>query len=556
MLKWKPIAFVVVLGTLAASTVIFPEVADITGAFALLIGYITGGRVALRHAKSNEGRERLVWTLIGAGLTSAGAGVSLLFVLEAFGVHPPAFGPIDTLFIGGYIGILAGAASLPNAFAGRRDLARTIIDGIVGAISVSALGWILIVGDLVDYFSTANSWARWLGTAYPAFDILTIIMFVTLMSRRSLYRMDIRLVLLASGAAFQVAADLTFLANGVPSSFADSHPVYPLFIAASGCLAASAYFADAAPKPREYTERTIHYLAAAAPYGVAFTLAAVTLVTLPFAGFDPAARLMTLATLIVGGLVVLRQGLAIYDNRIHVDQKRSDLVSSISHELRTPLTAVVGFLDLMNDPESGLTLEEHAELIAITHREATRMSRLVADVILLTRFAPDEISLIEESIPVPSLISETLRTINPAEAEIEIMTSDDLTAKLDRGRVQQVLVNLVENAIRYGGGKVAVVAENRNGDLVLEVHDNGAGVPKHDRHIMWQRFERGANRFNAAIPGSGVGLAVVAAIAASHGGQATYEESDILGGACFRITLPDRCSDTKPSALRSALQTA
>ncbi len=290
MLKWKPIAFVVALATLAASTVIFPEVADITGAFGLLIGYVTGGRVALRHAKSKDGRERLVWTLIGGGLTSAGAGVSLLFLLEAFGVHPPAFGPIDILFIGGYLGVLAGAASLPNAFAGRRDLAGTIIDGIVGAISVSALGWILIVGDLVDYFSGANSWARWLGTAYPALDILTIIMFVTLISRRSLYRMDLRLVLLATGAAFQVAADLTFLKNGVPSSFAEAQPVYPLFIAASGCLAASAYFADTAPKPREYTERTIHCLAAAAPYGVALSLVAATLVSLPYAGFDPPVR--------------------------------------------------------------------------------------------------------------------------------------------------------------------------------------------------------------------------------------------------------------------------
>ena len=556
MLKRKPIAFVVVLATLAASTVIFPDVADIAGAFGLLIGYVTGGRVALRHAKSKDGRERLVWTLIGSGLTSAGAGVTLLFLLEAFGVHPPAFGPIDILFIGGYLGILAGAASLPNAFAGRRDLARTIIDGIVGAISVSALGWILIVGDLVSYFSNTSSWARWLGTAYPAFDILTIIMFVTLMSRRSLYRMDIRLVLLATGAAFQVAADLTFLTGGVPSSFAEAHPVYPLFIAASGCLAAAAYFADAAPRPREYTERTVHYLAAAAPYGVALTLAAVTLVSLPYAGFDPAVRLLTVATLVVGGLVILRQGLAIHDNRIHVDQKRSDLVSSISHELRTPLTAVVGFLELMNDPESGLTLDEHADLIAITHQEATRMSRIVADVILLTRFAPDEISLTEESLQVSSLIADTLRTITQRGTEIEILASDDLTAHLDRGRVQQVLVNLIENAIRYGDGKVAVVAQNRNGDLVLEVHDNGPGVPKHDRHIIWQRFERGANRFNAAIPGSGVGLAVVAAIAASHGGQATYEESDILGGACFRITLPDRCSDTKPSAIRAALQTA
>jgi len=216
---WKPIVFVATLAGLAASTIIFPEIADVTGALALLISYTTGGLVALRHARANEGRERIVWSFIGAGLLSAASGVTLVFLLEAFGVHPPAFGPIDIFFICAYVGVLAGAVLLPNAFSGLRDVARTLIDGVVGAISVGALGWILVVGDLVDYFNTASSWARWLGTAYPLLDVLTIVLFVTLVSRRSQYRLDIRLSLLALGAVFQVLADLTFLASGVGSSF-------------------------------------------------------------------------------------------------------------------------------------------------------------------------------------------------------------------------------------------------------------------------------------------------------------------------------------------------
>jgi signal transduction histidine kinase len=552
---WKPIVFVATLAGLAASTIIFPEIAEVTGPPAMLISYTTGGLVALRHARANEGRERIVWSFIGAGLLSAASGITLVFLLEAFGVHPPAFGPIDIFFICGYVGVLVGAALLPNAFSGGRDLARTLIDGIVGAISVGALGWILVVGDLVDYFNAASSWTRWLGTAYPLLDVLTIVLVVTLLSRRSRYRLDIRLSLLAFGAVFQVLGDLTFLASGVGSSFGESHPIYPIFIAASGCLTASAYFADAAPKPREYTERTIHYLAAVAPYGTAVTLATVTLFSLPYDGLASTPQLLTAATLVVGVLVIARQSLSIHDNRIHVDRKRSDLVSSISHELRTPLTAVVGFLDLMNDPDSGLTDDERFELVAVTSREANRMSRIVADVVLLTRYRPYEIALVEEATPVITVIEETLHTIEAGSAHIEVMAQEGLVATFDRVRVQQVLVNLVENAVRYGGGEIAIVAQNRGGDLTIEVHDNGPGVPKHDRHIVWQRFERGAHRFNAAIPGTGVGLAVVAAVASSHGGSATYEESDILGGACFRINLPDRCLDQKPSPPRPALQT-
>ncbi len=72
-----------------------------------------------------------------------------------------------------------------------------------------------------------------------------------------------------------------------------------------------------------------------------------------------------------------------------------------------------------------------------------------------------------------------------------------------------------------------------HGNLVLEVHDNGRGVPKRDHNLMWNRFERGAHRFNAAIPGSGIGLSVVAAITEAHGGVASYRQSERLGGACF-----------------------
>jgi len=289
---------------------------------------------------------------------------------------------------------------------------------------------------------------------------------------------------------------------------------------------------------------------------VALPLFAVTLLSLPYAGFELEVWLLIMATFAVGGLVNARQALAIHDNRIHVDQKRSDLVSSISHELRTPLTAVIGFLDLLNDADSGLTADERSELVDTTLREAERMSRIVADVILLTRFEPNEIALTETSTAVANLIKKTLQTIRAPNSEIDVVVQEDLAATFDSGRVQQIMVNLVENAARYGDGKITILAQDRGGDLVIEVHDNGPGVPKHDRHIIWQRFERGANRYNATIPGSGVGLAVVAAIASSHGGEATYADSDILGGACFRITLPDRCLDAKRSLLIAALRTA
>jgi two-component system sensor histidine kinase AdeS len=115
-----------------------------------------------------------------------------------------------------------------------------------------------------------------------------------------------------------------------------------------------------------------------------------------------------------------------------------------------------------------------------------------------------------------------------------------LQAMLDAGRVQQVMVNLLSNAVRYGQGKSLIVVRREGNDLAIEVHDNGPGVPKKYELAIWERFERGVNRLNAGTPGSGIGLAVVDAITKAHGGETAYRDSERLGGACFRVVLPDR----------------
>ena len=101
-------------------------------------------------------------------------------------------------------------------------------------------------------------------------------------------------------------------------------------------------------------------------------------------------------------------------------------------------------------------------------------------------------------------------------------------------------MNLLANSFRYGGEHRLVVARAVASDLTFEVHDDGPGVPKKYELVIWDRFERGPNRLNASVPGSGIGLAIVDAIARAHGGAASYRRSDELGGACFSVHLPGR----------------
>jgi two-component system sensor histidine kinase AdeS len=108
--------------------------------------------------------------------------------------------------------------------------------------------------------------------------------------------------------------------------------------------------------------------------------------------------------------------------------------------------------------------------------------------------------------------------------------------------MQQVLVNLLTNVGRYGGQDMLVRVFDRGSDLVIEVHDDGEGIPRRYEVRVWDRFERGPNRLNAAVPGSGIGLAIVQAIALAHGGTARYRTSEVLGGACFAVSLPGRAA--------------
>ena len=548
----KPmITFVAGLAILVLLSLVFPESADTTGGLAMLIAYGGGAWIAFQKARGQQGRDRLMPIMTGIGLASAAHGAFIIAALETMGHSVPAFSPIDILFMLTYFGIIGGALTLPNAFKGPRDLARTIIDGVVGAVSIGTLLWVFVVSDIVQHFSTEASWGKWMGTAYPLLDILAIILFVSLLSRRSKYRLDPRLVLLTLGVVLQVVGDLIYLTNGAGSTFAAAEPKYFLFVGGATLFASGVYFSDYVPKPHEYADRAAYSLGVAAPYAVAAALATVTLVSLPSAGFDPVTRLLTGTALTAGTLIVIRQALAIHDTRIHLDRRRTDLVASISHELRTPLTAVVGFLELMNQTEFPLNQEETAEMAGLAHREAQRMSRIVADIVLLSGYTPRQMSLIEEELDVRELVDETIATLNTDGIVIEIEIDRGLNARLDKVRFQQVLVNLTENACRYGDERVLVVARNESGTLRLEVHDDGRGVPKQHQNVIWNSFERGAHRFNAAIPGTGIGLAVVAAVAAAHGGSSSYRDSDALGGACFTVEIPRQGSDVYESAPRT-----
>jgi len=532
--------FAMFLGAAVAASVVRPDQADIIGPVAVMIGYGSAGVTMMRKARRMEGREGLSWSLVGAGFLTAATGIAVVAVIQTVSGSIAAFGPTDLFFITSYLLTLAGFGTLPQLPTSKTQRIRVYLDSLIGALSIAAVMWVLVLGDLINEFSLATNWDRWAGSSYPILDVASLMMVVIVTVRRSTFRFDARLMLLAFGITAQSIADLSYLASGVGKTFSEASPIYPAYILATAAYFGAASIADRHPKRRSYADRRAPLWSMIAPYSVALFLVVLLVVNVEAQQLSANALVLIYAVLVVGALVIARQGMAIRENRLLVERQRSDLVSSISHELRTPLTAIVGFLDVIADQEADLGDQERSELTEIIHEQARHMSGIVSDLILLARGSPDEMTLKESLVSVADLVKTATTSVENKETSLAIEVDAHLQAMLDAGRVQQVIVNLLSNAVRYGEGKNLIVVRREGKDLAIEVHDNGPGVPKKYEMAIWERFERGANRLNASTPGSGIGLAVVDAITKAHGGNTSYRESERLGGACFRVVLPDR----------------
>ena len=536
------------------ATLVSPDTADLPGTFGVTLGMTAAGSVILRGAKRLEGRERFAWRGIGVALLLGALGVLVVSVLFATGADVPAFGPLDSFFVASYALVLISILSLPHAEGRWSVRVCASVDGLVGAVAVATLAWVWFLSGYLDALAAAPPGQRVVAMAYPILDVALLIAILMLSIRRSTYWFDKRLLLLSVALIFQTLGDLTFAATGVGELFEHAEPIYWLHIAAGICLLAAASIVHERPAPHEFVDRPARRIALIAPYGAAaMMVAALISHTLRAGGTH--IRLLVLATVTVVVLTFVRQAVSIRENRFRVDEDRQNLVSSISHELRTPLTSMFGMLELVRAGEVDLSPDERKEFIEIATDQARHMARIVSDLIMLARDRDDTIYVVPTPCRLDLLVREAVDHVEGHDlVEIDVPSR---TIRVDKTRFEQAVTNLVANAVKYGGGRVAVKAvlgEN----LVIEVHDDGPAVPTRYELIIWNRFERGPRKLDSRVPGSGNGLAVVAKVARAHGGTAGYRRSEVLGGACFFLSIPVPLSrsvdasagfDTEPEVL-------
>jgi signal transduction histidine kinase len=223
-----------------------------------------------------------------------------------------------------------------------------------------------------------------------------------------------------------------------------------------------------------------------------------------------------------------------YQQVAHALQVQRDFVADVSHELRTPLTTIRGNLALLQRRPS-IPQTEQDDVLEDLISESERLSRLVSDLLILAR-ADAGRKLELKPVAIAPLVDEVCRQARllAPERDICYTDSDDLTVQANEDALKQVLLILLDNAIKHGKGAIYVDAEERAQQVVLCVQDDGPGLSPEMQRRIFDRFQRGD--VSRSTPGFGLGLAIARALTeAQHGSIAV--ESDLGKGSLFTITL-------------------
>jgi CheY-like chemotaxis protein/anti-sigma regulatory factor (Ser/Thr protein kinase) len=234
-----------------------------------------------------------------------------------------------------------------------------------------------------------------------------------------------------------------------------------------------------------------------------------------------------------------------------LDHERSEFLTVAAHELRTPLTPLSMYLQGIERRLSrGAAIEP--ELVAKARKQVGRLSRLVEDLLDVSRLESGRLSLSRDAVAIDELVAEVVADFRAASPQHEILLrrpSQGLRAIGDRERLEQVVVNLVQNAIKYSpqGGRVEVSVDRAGSRARVEVTDHGIGIPKEEQKHVFERFFRAHNAATRNYGGLGIGLYVSNEIVERHGGA--FEVSSEPGkGATFAFTLP---LDERPIAAQA-----
>jgi two-component system sensor histidine kinase BaeS len=220
---------------------------------------------------------------------------------------------------------------------------------------------------------------------------------------------------------------------------------------------------------------------------------------------------------------------------------RRDLVANVAHELRTPLTSVKGYLEGLMDEVIPATPETYERL----HREVNRLERLIDDLLELNRVEAGVYELHRQPVSVQELVRSAVERLDLQFREKGVRLTQQVPAELPRvmvdvGRIGQVLMNLLGNALQYtpAGGTVTISALQEKSYVLIRIVDTGVGIAPEDLPHIFERFYRADRSRSRSSGGSGIGLTIAKLLAEAHGGFIRAESAGLGKGSTFTLGLP------------------
>ncbi|MBM7694848.1 two-component system sensor histidine kinase ResE [Peribacillus deserti] len=231
-----------------------------------------------------------------------------------------------------------------------------------------------------------------------------------------------------------------------------------------------------------------------------------------------------------------------------LEKLRKDFIANVSHELRTPIAMLQGYSEAIIDDIG--TVEDKKEMAQIIYEESLRMGRLVNDLLDLARMEAGHISLNYEKVSIAPYLKRVVYKFQglAKEKDIEItveITEPETEYSFDPDKIEQVLTNLIDNAIRHtpeGGAVKIVQSGDAHRGLMIKVQDSGSGIPKEDLPFVFERFYKADKDRTRGRSGTGLGLAIAQNIIRSHDGKISVT-SELEKGTTFYINIPRKMQE-------------
>ncbi|HET8528462.1 MAG TPA: HAMP domain-containing sensor histidine kinase [Gaiellaceae bacterium] len=534
----------------SAQSVIY-DVIGVGAAFAIGVGVLL-----------NRPSPALPWWLFAAGNLFFAVADIIFNVL----VNPPVPSVADGFYLAAYPLVAGGLVLLLFASGGARRYAALVDAGILVCAFV-LLQWVFVLDRIVDGSGSTAEIA--VSAAYPVMDIVLLAglagFFVSAAWRTPSF------LLLVTSVVLLLVADEVYGVS--PDSYRSGDWVD------AGWLLSYVLWAAAALQPtmrelshpirRPYRRLRVGASRIAVLMAALLTPPVVLLVqdargaTLEIPAYVIAAIVISIFVMlrlvgILRALEVIRarersaradaeqaqQLLAAQNERLlEADRLKDEFVALISHDLRTPLTSIMGYIELALDDGLDPPLdEERRSYLEVVSRSSQRLLRLVDDLLFVARLQSGRLDLAPTRLDLNELARQSAQEAraraDTRAIEILVQTDGPVPVDADRGRMFQLLDNLVSNAVKFtpDGGRVEICV-SREDEAVLEVCDTGVGFTDEEAARVFDRFYRTEAAVERQIPGTGLGLFIAHAITDAHGGRISAHPRD-GGGAVFRVQLP------------------